>query len=130
MGRMLDFLADVALLTFLAVGLYLASVVPGPLLLLLVVRYPVLLFAMLVMYFARKPAPLLTAFIGRATTFATSVVLLVIAFKTLLLTAWPTPLSIEWSIRLLYVLIGVNILYLINRGTAWAGHTENHSSNT
>ncbi len=120
MGRMLDFLADVALLTFLAVGLYLASVVPGPLLLLLVVRYPVLLFAMLVMYFARISAPLLTAFIGRATTFATSVVLLVIAFKTLLLASWPTPLTIEWSIRFLYVLLGVNILYLINQAVAHA----------
>jgi len=130
MGRMLDFLADIALLTFLAVGLYLASAIPWPLLLLLVVRYPVLLFGMLVMYFARRPVPLRTAFIGRATTFATSVVLLVIAFKTLLLTAWPTPLSIEWSIWFLYVLIGVNILYLINRGVAWAGHRENHNSNT
>lgn len=59
-----------------------------------------------------------------------SVLLLVIAFKTLLLTAWPTPLSIEWSIWFLYVLIGVNILYLINRGVAWAGHRENHNSNT
>ena len=58
MGRMLDFLADVALLTFLAVGLYLASVIPGPLLLLLVVRYPVLLLGVLVMYFARIPVPL------------------------------------------------------------------------
>ena len=130
MGRMLDFLADIALLTFLAVGLYLASAIPWPLLLLLVVRYPVLLFGMLVMYFARRPVPLRTAFIGRATTFATSVVLLVIAFKTLLLTAWPTPLSIEWSIWFLYVLIGVNILYLINRGVAWAGHRESHNSNT
>ena len=73
--------------------------------------------------------PLRTAFIGRATTFATSVVLLVIAFKTLLLTSWPTPLSIEWSIRFLYFLIGVNILYLINRGAAWASHRENHGSN-
>jgi len=130
MGRMLDLLADLALLTFLATGLYLAGVIPGPLLLLLIVRYPVFLIGVLVMYFARGPAPLRPTLIGRATTFATSVVLLVFAFKTLLPTAWPPPLWIEWSVWFLYFLIGVNILYLINRGVAWAGHRENHSSNT
>ena len=127
MGRMLDFLADVALLTFLAVGLYLADVIPGPLLLLLVVRYPVSLIGVIVTYFARRPAPLRSTFIGRAMTFATSVVLLVIAFKTLLPTSWTTILSIDWSIRFLYFLISVSILYLINRGAAWAGYRENHS---
>ena len=130
MGRMLDFLADLALLTFLAIGLYLAGVIPGPLLLLLVVRYPILLIGVLVMNFARGPAPLRPTLIGRATTFATSIVLLVIAFKTLLPTSWPTALWIEWSVRFLYILIGVNILYLINRGTVWTGHRENHNSNT
>ena len=130
MGRMLDVLADLALLTFLAIGLYLAGVIPGPLLLLLVVRYPILLIGVLVMYFARGPAPLRPTLIGKATTFATSIVLLVIAFKTLLPTSWPTALWIEWSIRFLYILIGVNILYLINRGTVWVGHRENHNSNT
>ena len=118
MGRMLDFLADAAFLTFLAVGLYLAGVIPGTLLLLLVVRYPVLLFGMLVMYFVRRPVPLRTTFIGRAATFVTSVVLLVIASKILLMTSWPTPLIIDWSIRVLYVLIAANILYLINRAAA------------
>ena len=130
MGRMLDLLADLALLTFLAIGLYLAGIIPGPLLLLLVVRYPVVLIGVLVMYFARGPAPLRPTLIGRATTFATSVVLLVIALKTLLPISWPPPLWIEWSVRFLYFLIGVNILYLINRGATWAGHRENHSSIT
>jgi phosphatidylglycerophosphate synthase len=55
MGSMLDPLADLALLTFLAVGLYLAGAIPGELLLLL----------------------------------------LVIAFKTLLQISWPAPLAIE-----------------------------------
>lgn len=130
MGRMLDFLADLALLMFLAVGLYLAGVIPGLLLLLLVVRYPVLLIGLVVMYFARGPTPLRPTFIGRATTFATSVVLLVIAFKILLPTTWPTPLWIELSVRFLYILISVYILYLIRRGASWPGHKENHSSNT
>ncbi len=130
MGRMLDFLADLALLTFLAVGLYLAGGIPGPLLLLLVVRYPVLLIAVIVMYFARRPVSLRPTFLGRATTFVTSVVLLVIAFKILLPTSWPTPLLIEWSVRILYFLIGLNILYLVNRAASSTGHGENHSANT
>jgi cardiolipin synthase len=115
MGRMLDFLADLALLTFLAVGLYLAGAIPGELLLLMLVRYPVLLIGVFVMYFVRGPIALHPSFIGKATTFATSIVLLVIAFKMLLQISWPAPLAIEWSVRFLYVLIGANILYLIKR---------------
>ena len=130
MGRMLDFLADLALLTFLAIGLYLAGAIPGPLLLLLVVRYPILLIGVLVMYFVRGPGPLRPTLIGRATTFVISVVLLVFAFKILLQTSWPTPQWIEWSVRFLYILISVNILFLIKRGAAWASHRTNHSLDT
>jgi len=130
MGRMLDILGDLAVISFLAIGLYRAGVIPGPLLLLLIVRYPVLLIAVLFMYFARGPAPLRPTIIGRATTFATSVVLLAVAFKILLPMTWPTSLMIEWSVRALYFLIGVNILYLIARGAAWARPGENHGSNT
>lgn len=119
MGRMLDVLADQALITFLAVGLYMAEVIPGPLLLLLVVRYPVLLIGVLIIYFVRGPAPLRPTFIGRMTTFATSIVLLAIALKTLLSTSWPTALWIEWSVRFLYIIIGANILLLVRWGLAW-----------
>jgi len=119
MGRMLDILADLAILTFLAIGLYLAGAIQGPLLLLLIVRYPLLLIAVLIMYFVRGPAPLRPTLIGRLTTFATSTVLLVIACKTLLSTAWPTPSSIEWSVRFLYLLIGVNMFYLVRWGVYW-----------
>ena len=130
MGRMLDVLADLALLTFLSVGLYLAGVIPGPLLLLLIVRYPILLIGVLVLYFVRGPRPLRPTLIGRATTFATSVVLLTIAFKTLLPISWPTTLWIEWSVWFLYVLIGVNVLYLITQGLAWTSRREDPDSNT
>ena len=119
MGRMLDFLADLALLTFLAVGLYLAGAIPGALLLVVVVRYPVVLIGVFVMYFVRGPVALRPSFVGKATTFATSIVLLVIAFKTLLQISWPTPLAVEWFVRFLYLLVGANILYLIKLGVAW-----------
>jgi cardiolipin synthase len=122
LGRMLDVLADMVLLTFLAIGLYLAGIIPGLLLLLLVVRYPVLLVAVLVISFARGPISMHPTLIGKATTFATSVVLLAVTFRTLLAASWPTPESIEWSILSLYALIGVNILYLIYRGATWDGH--------
>jgi cardiolipin synthase len=125
MGRMLDPLADLALLTFLAAGLHLAGVIPLPLLLLLLVKYPILLIGVIVMYFARGPAALRPTFIGRATTFATSIVLLAFAFSTLLPIAWQTPIWIEWSVRFLYALISANILYLIIRGAAWTGRDEN-----
>ncbi len=127
LGRMLDFLADLTLLTFLAFGLYLAGEIPGSLLWLLVVRYPLLLTGVLVLYFARGPAPLSPTIIGKVTTFATHVVLLVIAVKLLLPTNLPPPLWIEWSLRSLYFLIGANILYLFYCGVAWAGLGKNRN---
>jgi len=127
MGGMLDPLADLALLTFLAFGLYLAGVIRGPLLLLLVVRYPILLIGVLIMFFVRGPGPLRPTLIGKVTTFATSMVLLIIALNTLLPIAWPPPLWLEWSVRFLYVLISVNILYLINRGVAWTSRRKDSS---
>ena len=81
---MLDFMADLSLLTFLAIGLYLAGTIPATLLWLLVVRYPLLLIGVIVLYFARGPAPLPPTITGRTTTFATSVLLVVIAIKPLL----------------------------------------------
>jgi cardiolipin synthase len=127
LGRMLDFLADLALLTFLAVGLHLADAIPGSLLWLLVVRYPLLLIGVLVLYFVRGPAPLSPTIIGKVTTFATHVVLLVLAFKLLLPTNLPPSLWIEWSLWSLHFLIGANIVYLFYCGAVWAGLGKNHS---
>jgi phosphatidylglycerophosphate synthase len=126
LGRMLDFLADLSLLTFLAVGLYLADVIPGMLLWLLVVRYPLLLIGVIILYFARGPAPLAPTLIGRTTTFATSILLLVIALKQLLSTSWPPSLWIQWSLWSLYLLIGANIVYLFYCGFSWAGIRKKH----
>lgn len=122
LGRMLDVLADMALLTFLAIGLYLAGVIPGLLLSMLILRYPVLLIAVLVLSFARGPASMQPTWIGKATTFSISVVLLAVSFKTLLATSWPTASLVEGSIWFLYLLIGINVLYLVYRGFTWAGH--------
>jgi len=119
MGRMLDILADLALVTFLAAGLYMAGLIPWPLFALLIARYPLLLIGVFILYFVRGPVPLRPTMIGRVTTFSTSVVLLVIALEFLLSTSWLTPLMIEWSVRLLYLLIGANILYLLGRVAGW-----------
>lgn len=120
LGRMLDVIADMAILTFLAIGLYLAEIIPGLLLLLLIVRYPTLLIVLLVLSFARGPITMRPSIIGKATTFATSVVLLGLTFQTFLAAAWPTAESIEWSIWFLYMLISANIVYLLYRGATWA----------
>jgi cardiolipin synthase len=127
LGRMLDVLADMALLTFLAVGLYLAGIIPGVLLLMLVVRYPVLLIVVIALSFVQGPASMRPTLIGKATTFAVSVVLLAVTFQTLLAASWPTPLLVEWSIWFLYFLIGANILYLFYRGFTWAGQIRSQT---
>jgi cardiolipin synthase len=121
LGRMLDILADLALLTFLAAGLYWVGAIPGSLLWLLVVRYPLMLVGMAILYIARGPVPLSPTFIGKVTTFATSVVLLLIACIFLISAAWPPPIWTDASIWCLQMLIAANILYLFYRGVAWKG---------
>jgi len=127
LGRMLDVIADMALLTFLSIGLYMAGVIPGPLLAMLVVRYPVLLIVVIALSFVQGPASMRPTLIGKATTFAVSVVLLAVTFQTLLAASWPTPLLVEWSIWFLYFLIGANILYLFYRGFTWAGQIRSQT---
>lgn len=119
LGQMLDYLADLAFLTFLSVGLYLAAAIPGSLLWLLLVRYPLTVVGAMLLYLMRGPATLNPTFIGRATTLATSIVLLLIAFNLLLGAGWPPSLWVERSVWWLQLLIGANIVYLIYRGVTW-----------
>ncbi len=124
LGRMLDTLADLAFLTCLGLALYRADAIPGTLLWLIVVRYPLMLIGVLVLYFAKGPAPLSPTIIGKLTTFATCVVLLVIAISLLVATPWLQSLWIDWSVWYLQLLIAANILYLLYRGITWAGSNE------
>jgi phosphatidylglycerophosphate synthase len=124
LGRMLDTLADLAFLTFLGVALYRVDAIPGSLLWLIVVRYPLMLVGVTVLYFAKGPAPLSPTIIGKVTTFATNVVLLVIALTLLVETDWPPLLWIDRSVWCLEILIGANILFLIYSGVVWTGSTK------
>lgn len=123
LGQMLDYLGDLALLTFLAFGLYLASAIPGSLLWLMVVRYPLSMIGVLVLYFVRGPAPLIPTMIGRLTTLAATIVLLVIAFRLLLAPDLPPSLWVDWLVVAVQPLLAANIIYLIYRGVAWQGST-------
>ena len=121
LGRMLDSLADLAFLTFLGFALYRIDAIPGSLLWLIVVRYPLMLVGVTVLYFVKGPAPLSPTIIGKVTTFVTSVGLLVIAFILLVESDWPPSLWIDRSIWCLEILIGANILFLIYSGVVWTG---------
>jgi cardiolipin synthase len=116
LGQMLDYFADLAFMTFLGIGLYLATAIPTSLLWLLLARYPLMLIAALVQYFVRGPAPLGPTFVGRATTLATSIVLLLISFEQLQGLEWLTSASIVWLIETLQVLLMLNIVYLVYLG--------------
>lgn len=119
LGRMLDYLADLAFLTFLSLGLYYAAAIPASLLWLLIVRYPFSVIVVLVLYLARGPMPLHPTLLGKITTLATSVVLLLIACSLLLGVDWPPSEWVHWLIWMLQVMIGVNIVYLVFRGITW-----------
>ena len=117
LGQMLDYLGDLAYITFLSVGLYLAGAIPASLLWLLILRYPITCAGAVVLYFARGPAQLAPTAIGRATTFALSIVLILIAFNLWLSAAWlPSP-WLEWAVQSLHVLVGANVIYLIYYGS-------------
>lgn len=119
LGRMLDYLADLAFLLFLALGLYRADFIPASLFWLVVVRYPLSLVAAFILYFAKGPVPLHPTVIGRATTLVTSVILLLLAIRLLLGIDWPSPDIVAMSIVALQALITINIVYLIYRGATW-----------
>ena len=119
MGRMLDSLADSAFLTFLAVGLYTAGVLPTLLFALLIMRYCGLPVVVLVLYFARGPAPLRPTVVGKLACLATNVVLLIVAFTHLLQSAWPPATWVAWFTYVLYFLVVMNILYLLRQAATW-----------
>jgi phosphatidylglycerophosphate synthase len=119
LGHMLDYLGDLAFLAFLAMGLYLAAAIPGSLLLILIIRYPLSLIGVVILYFLKGPARLTPTVIGRVTTLATSVLLLVIAGKLLLATNLPPSMWIDWSVQGVQLLIAANIVYLVYRSVTW-----------
>ena len=119
LGHMLDYLGDLAFLAFLACGLYLATAIPGSLLLILIIRYPLSLIGVVILYFTKGPAPLTPTVIGRVTTLATNILLLVIACELLLATNLLPSLWIDWSAQGVQFLIAANILYLLYRGVTW-----------
>jgi cardiolipin synthase len=119
LGKMLDYLADLAFLTFLAVGLYLMAAIPASLLWLLIVRYPLSVIGALILTFTKGPAELNPTVIGRVTTLITSVVLLLIAFRFLFSAAWPSSIWIDGFVQSLHLLVGANIIYLIYLGFTW-----------
>jgi cardiolipin synthase len=119
MGRMLDPMADVSYLAFLAAGLFAAGVLPGSLFALLMLRYPGALIAVVVLYFVRGPAALRPTVIGRAAGVVTHAVLIGLALALLLRPEWLQANWIDWPVRALYVVVGVNVTYLAYRVVTW-----------
>ncbi len=119
MGRMLDPLADVAFLTFLAVGLFAAGVLPTSLFALLMLRYPGALVGVVALCFLRGPGPLRPTVIGRATSLVTSAVLTAFALARLLQPEWLPANWIDWCVGALYLVVGVNLAYFAHRAVSW-----------
>ena len=120
LGRMLDYLADLAFLVFLAFGLYRADMIPASLLWLIVARYPLSLVAAFVMYFAKGPIAFHPTVIGRAVTLSASVLLLLLLVRLQFGVDWPSQDVVAGSIVVVQLFLAVNIGYLVYRGVIWA----------
>jgi phosphatidylglycerophosphate synthase len=119
MGRMLDPIADMALATFLAIGLLEAGMLPVPLFVLIMVRYPGSLLGVVVLYFAQGPMPIRPTAVVRATALASNIVLIGTALALLLQPEWLTTSWFEWWLQTLYVVLVVNLLHLVRRAVGW-----------
>lgn len=115
LGRMQDYFADVALLLFLAVGLYRADVIPASLFWLLAIRYPGSILGALIVYFTKGPITLRPTVFGRVTTFVTSIALLLLAIRALIGSAWLPEGVVLTIILVLQILVAISIVYLIYR---------------
>ena len=80
LGRVMDPLADLSILTALAIGLHAAGVIPAALLVMVVVRYPCALVCALVFVTLRGPVVFGATWIGKVTMVTTSAVLMTGAF--------------------------------------------------
>ena len=119
MGRMLDPMADMALATFLAIGLLAAGILPIPLFALIMIRYPGALLGVLLLYLARGPRPIRPTAVVRVTALMSNVVLVTAALTLLLQPEWLTMRWFDWSLQVLYVAVTVNLVHLVWRGVRW-----------
>ena len=119
LGRVLDPMADLALLSFLAYGLWRAELLPWTLLTLLLLRYPGALAVAIVLYVARGPVRITATPLGKATTALTFILLCVAASHALLRPSWLNPAWLRAALHALSALVAANLVYLIYRAVRW-----------
>ncbi len=128
MGRMLDLLADVVWVTCLTVALYRVGAVSAWLAALVVARYPIVLVAVLGLYFAKGPSELKPTIIGRAATFAVSGFLIAMTIARMLpirpLPSW----AMGAAANAVYVLLIANLAYLVYLAATWNGRRLSDAS--
>ncbi len=124
LGRVLDPMADLALLSFLAYGLWRAGSLPTTLFVLLLLRYPGALLAAITLYVARGPSRITATLLGKLTTAATFILLCATAAHALLRPAWIPAGWMHAALHALSALVAANIVYLVYRATLWSrsGH--------
>jgi len=115
LGRMLDPLADMALLVALALGLHRHGMIPTLLLVLLLVRYPGTFVGAIILTFARGPLVVRHTLVGRVTSFSASFLLVATAVELLAAPTWLPHAWVDGALWALSGLVGLNIGYLVFR---------------
>jgi phosphatidylglycerophosphate synthase len=119
LGRVLDPMADLALLSFLAYGLWATDLLTGSLLALLGLRYPGVLVAAIILYILRGPVRITATLLGKITTAATFTLLGATAAIALIAPSWLASSYLRFTQHALSALVAANLTYLIYRAARW-----------
>ncbi len=126
LGRVLDPMADLALLGFLAWGLWSAGLLPWPLLLLMLLRYPGAMALAVALYVLRGPRHITATALGKVTTATSFTLLCLVAHMALLRPPYPTTAHVRWALWGMGLLLAANMAYLLRRARSW--HAERPSA--
>ncbi|MBW2263084.1 MAG: CDP-alcohol phosphatidyltransferase family protein [Deltaproteobacteria bacterium] len=107
-GRFLDPQADVAFMVSLVTALFVRDLIPLPLYVLTLLRWPGTLLLAIPLYIVRGPAELRPGLAPRVLLAVIMALLIALAF-----------LEARWAVTALYVLVPGSVLYVVYRGLSW-----------
>lgn len=119
LGQTLDPMADILLMGCLALGLWLRGLLPWPILVLMLLRYPGTLIIALTLTFWRGPKTIEPTILGKAVTALTGSALLLATAASLVLPATLDPGQLRTGLSFLAIPLAANLILLFVLAARW-----------